>query len=66
MERKIGCGLSLIFLLIALFIAEWLFLWIVMQCIPENSLLPVTFTVILLIIAGGWVAVYLRIQRRRP
>ena len=64
MQRRIGCGLWVIFLLIALFAGEWLLLWLVVRNVPRQYLVPAVFGVILVTIAGGWIAVYLRVQRR--
>lgn len=64
MQRRVGCGLWTVFLLIALFAGEWLLLWLVVQNVPREHLVPAVFGVVLATIAGGWIAVYFRVQRR--
>ncbi len=64
MKRKIGCGLWLVWLLGAVFVAEWLLLWLVFQTIAREHLLPAVLAVILVTIVGGSLAVYFRVQRR--
>ncbi len=64
MKRRIGCGLWLVFFLIALFAAEWSLLWLVVRILPRERLVPAVFGVIVATIVGGWIAVYLRMERR--
>jgi len=63
-RRRIGCGLWMVFFLIALFAAEWALLWLVAQTVDRDHLVPAVFGVIVAIIAGGWIAVYLRMDHR--
>jgi hypothetical protein len=64
-NRRLGCGLWVVWLLLALFAGEWLLLLLVIQAAPQDRLIPAVLTVVILTILAGWVAVYLRIQRRR-
>ncbi len=64
MRRRIGCGLWMVFFLIALFAAEWVLLWLVVRTVPRDHLIPAVFGVIAVTIVGGWIAVYLRMERR--
>jgi hypothetical protein len=63
-KRKVGCGLWLVWLLLAVFAGEWLFLWLAIKVVPHEQLPLFVFVVIVVTIIGGWVAVYLRLQRR--
>ncbi len=64
MKRKVGCGLWLVWVVGALFVAEWLLLWLVFQTIPRGHLVAAVIGVIVMTIIGGSCAVYLRVQRR--
>ncbi|HEY77391.1 MAG TPA: hypothetical protein G4O00_14635 [Thermoflexia bacterium] len=64
MRRRIGCGLWLVFFLAALFAAEWVLLWLVVRTVPQDRLVHAVFGVIAATIVGGWIAVYLRMERR--
>ena len=64
MKRKVGCGLWLVWLLLAVFAGEWVFLWLAIKVVPREQLSLYVFGVIVATILGGWVAVYLRLQRR--
>jgi hypothetical protein len=63
-KRKVGCGLWLVWLLLAVFAGEWLFLWLAFKVVPREQLPLYVFGVIVVTILGGWVAVYRRLQRR--
>ena len=65
-RRPPGCGLWLVWLLLALFTGEWLLLWLAMERVPKERLLPTVGAIVVITIIGGWVTVYLRVQRRRP
>jgi hypothetical protein len=54
----------MVWLLVAVFAGEWLFLLLVMRSVTQERLIPAVLTVVVLTILTGWVAVYLRIQRR--
>ena len=64
MKREIGCGLWLVWLLAALFAAEWLLLWLVTQSVPRERLPLAVLTVAVATIIGGSAAVYFRVRRR--
>ncbi len=64
MRRRIGCGAWVVFFLIVLFAAEWTLLWVVVRAVPRDHLVPAVFGVIVVTIVGGWIAVYLRMERR--
>lgn len=64
LNRPVGCGLWVVGLLIALFAAEWLALWIVMQTIPVERLPAAVLSVSAATILVGSLAVYFRVQRR--
>lgn len=51
-------------LLLALFAAEWLLLWLVLHKVPQEHLLPMVLTVAIATIIGGWVAVFFWLRRR--
>jgi hypothetical protein len=54
----------LVGLIIALFAAEWLLLWLAIRCVPPEQLpLVVTIVAIVTIVVGS-VLVYFRVQRR--
>jgi hypothetical protein len=63
-KRKVGCGLWLVWLLLAVFAGEWIVLWLAFKVVPREQLPLYVFGAIVATIIGGWVAVYLRIQRR--
>jgi hypothetical protein len=63
-NRPVGCGIWLIGLLIALFAAEWLLLWLVIRVLPREMLPWAVFTVAIVTIVVGSVVVYFRVQRR--
>jgi hypothetical protein len=65
LKREIGCGLWLVWLFTALFAAEWLVLWFVIERVSEERLPQVVLIVALVTIVAGWAAVYIRLQRRR-
>lgn len=64
LNRPIGCGLWLVGLLLALFAAEWLLLWLVIRSVPADRLPQAVLMVVVLTVVGGWIATYLRVQRR--
>lgn len=64
LNRQFGCGLWLVWLLLAVFAGEWLLLWLVSQTIPPERLPLAVLIVVIVTIVGGWVAVYFRVQRR--
>lgn len=63
-NRRVGCGLWMVWLLLAVFAGEWLLLWAVIRATPQAQLIPAVVVVIVLTILIGCGAVYLRIQRR--
>ena len=63
-NRPVGCGVWLIGLLIALFAAEWLLLWLVIRILPREMLPWAVFTIAIVTILVGSVVVYFRVQRR--
>jgi len=63
-KREIGCGLWLIWLLLATFAGEWLLLWFVVRALPQELLLPAVMGVITATIVGGSATLYFRVQRR--
>lgn len=63
-ERQVGCGLWLIWLFVALFVAEFLLLWTVLRIIPSEWLPTAVLSIVIATIVGGWAAVYVRVQRR--
>ncbi len=66
LNQPLGCGLWLVWLLLAVFAGEWLLLWFVIRVVSRDQVLPTVLTVVILTIIGGWIAVYLRVQRRTP
>ncbi len=64
MKQEIGCGLWMVWLLLAVFAGEWVLLWLAMRLIPVEQLPLYVFSIVILTIIGGWVAVYFRIQKR--
>ena len=63
-NRPVGCGVWLVGLLIALFAAEWLLLWVVVRILPTEMLPWAVFAVAIVTIVVGSGAVYFRVQRR--
>jgi hypothetical protein len=66
MQRRVDYGLWLVWLLLAVFAGEWVLLWAVMQSVPHDQLLWWVFGVIMATILVAWIAVYVRMQRKRP
>jgi hypothetical protein len=64
MNRHIGCGLWLVWLLLAVFAGEWVLLWTAIQRAPREQLPFYVLGVVIATIVAGWIAVYFRIQRR--
>ena len=64
MNRRMGCGLWLVWLVGAVFVAEWLLLWLVIRAIPREHLLPAVLGVVIATVVGGSLVVYFRVQRR--
>ena len=62
LNRPLGCGLWLVWLLLGLFAGEWLLLWFVLQMVPAERLALAVLAVVIAAIIGGWVAVYFRVQ----
>ena len=56
--------MRLVWLLVAVFAAEWLLLGIAIKAMPDDELPRAVIIIVVLTIIGGWVAVYLRVQRR--
>lgn len=59
-----GCGLWLIWLMLIVFGGEWLLLSAAINGAPAAQVPYCVFSVIVLVIIGGWVAVYVSVQRR--
>ena len=64
LNRPVGCGVWLVGLLVALFAAEWLLLWLVVRVLPIEMLPWAVFTVAIVTIIVGSGVVYFRVQRR--
>ena len=64
MNRKVGCGLWVVWMVGALFAAEWLLLWFVLHTIPREYLVTAVMGIVVLTIIVGSLAVYFRVQRR--
>jgi len=64
LKRPVGCGMWVVWLLLAVFAAEWLLLWLVIRVVPRERLPLAVLTIVITTIIGGWVAVYFRVQRR--
>jgi hypothetical protein len=64
MNRHIGCGLWLIWLLLAVFAGEWVLLGIAIKTVPHEQLPFYVLGVVIATIIVGWIAVYFRIQRK--
>jgi hypothetical protein len=64
-NRHIGCGLWLLWLFLALFAAEWLGLWLVIQALPGERLPQAVLLVAGVTMVVGWVAVFVRLQWRK-
>jgi hypothetical protein len=62
--RRAGCGLWLVWMVVALFGAEWLLLAVVTQWVPKDYLPLAVLTIAILTIIGACLAIYLRMQRR--
>jgi hypothetical protein len=63
-NRPVGCGVWLVGLIVALFAAEWLLLWLVVRVLPRALLPWAVFAVAIVTIVVGSAAVYFRVQRR--
>jgi hypothetical protein len=63
-RRKVGCGLWLVWMVLALFGAEWLLLWVVINQVPRDYLPVAVLSIAMVTIAGASAVVYLRVQRR--
>jgi uncharacterized membrane protein YqgA involved in biofilm formation len=64
MKREIGCGLWLVWLLLAVFAGEWVLLGVAIKMVPREQLPFYVLSVVIATIVGGWIAVYFRIQRK--
>ena len=64
MRRNVGCGLHLVWLILALFGAEWILLWVVINFVTEEYLVVAVLSIAVITILGASLAVYLRVQRR--
>jgi len=56
--------LWLAWLLLAVFAGEWILLWAVIRIVSKEQVPFCVFGVVVLTIIVGWVAVYLRLQRK--
>lgn len=65
LNRPVGCGIWMVWLLPALFAAEWLLLWLAVRLIPQERLLPAVMIVVIATIVVGCSLVYFRVQRKR-
>jgi len=65
LNRPLGCGLWLLWLFLGLFSAEWVLFWLAAQVFPKEWLIPAVIGSVIITILGGWVAVFIRMQRRR-
>ncbi len=64
LNRRIGCGMWLVGLIVALFAAEWLVLWFAIRLVPPEQLPSVVIIVAIMTIAVGTLTIYFRVQRR--
>ena len=65
-HRQLGCGLWVVWLMLIVFGGEWLLLSAVINGMPQTQVPVCVFSVMILTIIGGWVAVYVRVQWRKP
>jgi hypothetical protein len=63
-NHETGCGLWLLWLFLALFVAEWLGLRFVIQALPRERLPQAVLLVSCVTMIVGWVAVFVRLQWR--
>jgi hypothetical protein len=63
-RRRVGCGLWLVWMVLALFGAEWLLLWVMINAVPRELLTWAVLSVAIVTIAVASIAVYVRVQRR--
>lgn len=64
-NRPLGCGFWILWLFLGLFSAEWVLLWLAMQYLPKNWVALGVLSSVVVTIMGGWVAIFVRLQRRR-
>ena len=62
LNQPVGCGLWLVWLLAALFAAEWLLLWLVIRLVPLERLPVAVLTVAIVTIIGGSATLYFRVR----
>ena len=54
----------MVWMIVALFGAEWLLLWVVINAVPRDYLALAVLSIAVVTIIGASAAVYLRVQRR--
>jgi hypothetical protein len=64
LNRRIGCGMWLVGLIVALFAAEWLVLWVAVRLVSVEQLPLMVIIVAITTIVVGTLTIYFRVQRR--
>jgi hypothetical protein len=64
LNRRIGCGMWLVGLIVALFAAEWLVLWFAVRLVSVEQLPLMVIIVAITTIVVGTLTIYFRVQRR--
>ena len=64
LNQPVGCGFWLVWLLGAVFVAEWLLLWLAIRFLPPERMPAAVLTIAIATIVGGSAATYFRVQRR--
>ncbi len=64
LKRRMGCGPWLIWLTLIVFGGEWLLLSAAITRLAPNHVPACVFSMIILTIVGGWVAVCVCVQRK--
>ncbi len=62
--QPVGCSLWIVWLVLAMFLIEWILLWLVFRSLPIQKVPGVALSIIMGSIILAWIAVFIRVERR--
>ncbi len=65
LEQPVGCSLWIFWLVLAMLLIEWILLWLVFRALPIQQVPRVALWIIMGSIVVTWLAVFIRVERRK-
>lgn len=65
LEQPVGCSLWIVWLILAMFLIEWVLLSLVFHALPLEQITRVALWIIMGSIIATWIAVFIRVERKK-